>query len=93
MGWAKNDEEYLSIFLAMANQRENFVMGMNMPDEVYDYKVPIFIRQDKSDNLVTNLRNADDKHPCQYAWVDGNGEYILVSSMDGTVTLLRINQL
>ncbi len=74
MGWAKNDEEYLSIFLAMANQRENFVMGMNMPDEVYDYKVPIFIRQDKSDNLVTNLRDADDKHPYQYAWVDGNGE-------------------
>ena len=27
------------------------------------------------------------------AWADGDGEYILVSSMDGTVTLLRINQL
>ena len=34
--WANNDEEYLSIFLAMANQRQNFVLGMNMPDEVYD---------------------------------------------------------
>ena len=36
------DEQYLSIFLAMANQRNNFVIGMNMPDEVYDNH----IRQD-----------------------------------------------
>ena len=57
--WASNDEEYLSIFLAMSNQRQNFVIGMNMPDEVYDHAIPIFIRQEKSDNMVTNLRKAD----------------------------------
>lgn len=71
--WAKDNTQSLSIFLAMADQRENFVMGMNMPDEVYEHEVPIFIRQDKSDNLVTNLRNADNKL-LQYAWVDDNGE-------------------
>ena len=49
----------LSIFLAMADQRRNFAIGMNMPDEVYDNAVPLFIRQDRSDNFVTNLRNAD----------------------------------
>lgn len=60
--WAKaKDEQFLSIFLAMENQRSNFVMGMNMPDEVYDNRIPIFIRQDRSDNFVTNLRKADDK--------------------------------
>lgn len=61
--WAKehNDEQYLSIFLALCNQRENFVMGMNMPDAVYDNEVPVFIRQNRSDNFVTNLRNADMK--------------------------------
>lgn len=59
--WAKDKErQYLSIFLAMANQRSNFVMGMNMPDEVYDNAIPVFIRQDRSDNFVTNLRNADN---------------------------------
>lgn len=59
--WAKDkDGQYLSIFLAMANQRSNFVMGMNMPDEVYDNAIPVFIRQDRSDNFVTNLRNADN---------------------------------
>ena len=62
--WAsehKNDKQCLSIFLALADQRENFVMGMNMPDEVYDNEVPVFIRQNRSDNFVTNLRNVDTK--------------------------------
>lgn len=62
--WAsehKDDKQSLSIFLALADQRENFVMGMNMPDEVYDNAVPVFIRQNRSDNFVTNLRNEDTK--------------------------------
>lgn len=61
-GWANDGaHQYLSIFLAMENQRSNFVMGMNMPDEVYDNRIPIFIRQDRSDNFVTNLREADTR--------------------------------
>ena len=63
--WAeehKKEKQCLSIFLALADQRQNFVMGMNMPDEVYAYEVPVFIRQNRSDNFVTNLRNADQKN-------------------------------
>ena len=62
-GWAQEHDEkqFLSIFLALSDQRQNFVMGMNMPDKVYDKEVPIFIRQDRSDNFVTNLRKADIK--------------------------------
>lgn len=62
--WAeehKEEKQCLSIFLALADQRQNFVMGMNMPDEVYANKVPVFIRQNRSDNFVTNLRNADKR--------------------------------
>ena len=62
--WAnehRDDRQWLSIFLALADQRQNFVMGMNMPDEVYDNEVPVFIRQDRSDIFVTNLRNADQR--------------------------------
>ena len=57
--WANehNEKQYLSIFLALSDQRQNFVMGMNMPDAVYDKGVPVFIRQDRSDNYITNLRN------------------------------------
>lgn len=60
--WADehNQEQYLSIFLAMANQRQNFVMGMNMPESVYTAEVPLFIRQDRSDNFVSNLRSVDE---------------------------------
>lgn len=60
--WAQehNEQHYLSIFLATTNQRHNFVLGMNMPDAVYDQEVPIFIRQDYSDNFVSNLREADE---------------------------------
>ena len=76
--WAEehNEKQYLSIFLAMSNQRQNFVMGMNMPDEVYDHDVPVFIRQDRSDNFVSNLRNADkkkDEDKLDYARVKKDG--------------------
>lgn len=61
--WAVDEEgQYLSIFLAFAEQRYNFMMAMNMPDEVYDKAIPVFIRQDRADNFVTNLRKADDKN-------------------------------
>lgn len=69
--WAKSNNQYLSIFLAMGNQHNNFVMGMNMPDEVYDNAIPVFIRQDRSDNFVTNLRKADDHEFKYYHIKDG----------------------
>ena len=60
--WANDKEHrYLSIFLALADQRSNFAFGMNMPDEVYDNEIPVFIRQDRSDNFVSNLRTTDEK--------------------------------
>jgi len=78
--WAeehKKDKQCLSIFLALADQRQNFVLGMNMPDEVYSYEVPVFIRQNRSDNFVTNLRNADTKkedNKLTYTVVNKDGE-------------------
>lgn len=69
--WAEeSDRQYLSIFLAQADQRLNFVMGMNMPDSVYDKKVNVFIRQDRSDNFVTNLRTSDAKKEFDYSKVE-----------------------
>lgn len=78
--WANEhkDKQYLSIFLALEDQRQNFVMGMNMPDEVYDKEVNVFIRQDRSDNFVTNLRNEDLKKAEDtfvYSVVNEKGEF------------------
>lgn len=73
--WAKaKDEQYLSIFLAMVNQRSNFVLGMNMPDEVYENEIPVFICQSLSDNFVTNLRRTDDKNLKYYTINNLEGE-------------------
>lgn len=71
--WAKDKDQYLSVFLAMADQRKNFMMGMNMPDEIYDNEIPVFIRQDRSDNFVTNLREtAANAKPQKYCHVVKN---------------------
>ena len=77
--WAKDHEkkQYLSIFLAQNDQDLNFAFGMNMPDAVYHNEVPIFIRQDRSDNFVSNLRKADEavKYIAKkntYFWVEGD---------------------
>lgn len=71
--WAQDTEgQYLSIFLALKDQRSNFVMGMNMPDAVYENEIPVFIRQDRSDNFVTNLRTADNKE-FVYSTTEDNG--------------------
>ena len=59
--WATDQGQILSIFLSMADQRKNFMMGVNMPDEVYSHEVPVFIRQDRADSFVTSLREAQFK--------------------------------
>ena len=75
--WAdehKKRKQHLSIFLALSDQHQNFLMSMNMPDDVYDNSVNLFIRQDRSDNFVTNLRIADQTqnlHP--YSWIEKDG--------------------
>ena len=61
--WAKDGQQYLSVFLAMANQRDNFAIAMNMPDAIYNNEIPIFVRQDSSDKFITRLREADVKAP------------------------------
>ena len=65
--WINRRDSYLSIFLTMADQKKNFMMSMNMPEEVYDYEIPVFLRQNQSDNFVTNLRNTDAR-PFQYSY-------------------------
>lgn len=70
--YATDPKQSLSIFLAMRNPKDNFQIGMNMPDIIYYSDTPIFIRQDRSDNFVTNLRQQDEKFSSAYnTVVDG----------------------
>ena len=61
--WAKDKKQSLSVFIAMSNQRDNFALAMNMPDAVYNNNIPVFVRQDSSDNFITLLQEADSKAP------------------------------
>lgn len=74
--WACDENQCLSVFLALSVQKDNFVMAMNMPDELYDREIPIFIRQDRADNFVTNLRNADSKEQTYSYLENGDVEHI-----------------
>lgn len=73
--WATDNNQCLSVFLTMSDQNMNFAIGMNMPDEIYENEIPIFIRQDRSDNFVTNLRLADDKIKFKY-FVDNENKIV-----------------
>ena len=65
-------EEKPCVILAMSNQRDNFAIGMNMPDIIYEKGVPVFIRQDRSSTFVTNLRDAcAGKETLKYKVDDG----------------------
>lgn len=64
----------LSIFLAMRNPKDNFEIGMNLPDTIYFRSIPIYIRQDRSDNFVTNLRYQDQKFCKEYCYIDAFGK-------------------
>ena len=76
--WALDKQgQYLSIFLAMADQRSNFVMAMNMPDEIYNQEIPLFVRQDRSSNFVTNLRTADEAKTHTYYRFDEQSQTIV----------------
>ena len=76
--WATDPCRLLSVFLTMADQRLNFAIGMNMPDEVYDARVPIFIRQDRSDCFVNNLRQANADKSLPYSQVLPDGRLVTV---------------
>lgn len=73
--WATDNNQCLSVFLTMSDQNMNFAIGMNMPDEIYENQIPVFIRQDRSGNFVTNLRLADDKIKVKY-FVDNENKLV-----------------
>ena len=81
--WTNDPQRCLSIFLAMDDQRSNFATGMNMPDEIYDNNIPIFIRQDRSDNFVTNLRTADAGKEFPYTTCDPATGALKVETRNG----------
>ena len=53
--WASDEHQLLSLVFAMRDSRHNMAIAMNLPDEVYEAKVPVFVRQNTSSKFLTQL--------------------------------------
>lgn len=45
--WANDEHRQLSIALSHGDDEENLIHGLSLPDEVYDSKVPVFVRMSR----------------------------------------------
>ena len=59
--WCADKRQQLSIFLTMANQRKNFAISMNLPDVIYEASVPVFVRQDRASDFISQLNQVYEK--------------------------------
>jgi len=59
--WASDDKQLLSLIFAMRDSRHNMAIAMNLPDEVYESHIPVFIRQNTSSKFLTQLHTKSMK--------------------------------
>ena len=53
--WATDENQLLSLIFAMRDSRHNMAIAMNLPDEVYEKAIPVFIRQNTSSKFLSIL--------------------------------------
>ena len=53
--WASDETQLLSLVFAMRDSRHNMAIAMNLPDEVYERNVPVFVRQNSSSKFLAKL--------------------------------------
>ena len=59
--WVSDETQLVSLIFAMRDARHNMAIAMNLPDNVYEKNVPIFIRQNSSSKFLAKLRKKSDK--------------------------------
>jgi hypothetical protein len=58
--WASDETQLLSLIFAMRDSRHNMAIAMNLPDEVYEKNVPVFVRQNTSSKFLTKLHEKSE---------------------------------
>jgi len=53
--WASDETQLLTLVFAMRDSRHNMAIAMNLPDEVYERNVPVFVRQNSSSKFLAKL--------------------------------------
>lgn len=59
--WATDERQLLSLVFAMKDSRHNMGIAMNLPDEVYERNIPVFVRQNTSSKFLTQLHAKSEK--------------------------------
>ena len=58
--WASDETQLLSLIFAMRDSRHNMAIAMNLPDEVYERNVPVFVRQNTSSKFLAKLHEKSE---------------------------------
>lgn len=58
--WSSNPNEYLSLVFAMKDPRLNLAGAMNLPDEVYERNIPVFVRQNSSSKFLSLIHSKSE---------------------------------
>ena len=58
--WASDETQLLSLIFAMRDSRHNMAIAMNLPDEVYEKNVPVFVRQNTSSKFLAKLHEKSE---------------------------------
>lgn len=69
--WALDDNQLLSLVFAMRDSRHNMAIAMNLPDEIYERNIPVFVRQDKSSKFLS-LLHAKSETPKKKILIENN---------------------
>ena len=57
-GIAKDDNSQTSVFVCLKEPSHNMVVGLSLPNEIYDKSIPVFIRLKSSEALLTMLNQS-----------------------------------
>ena len=55
---ANDDNSQISIFVCLKEPSHNMVVGLSLPNEIYDKSIPVFIRLKSSEALLTMLNQS-----------------------------------
>ena len=56
LNWTLDESRILSLFFSLSDSRQNLAISMNLPDEVYDKEIPLFVRQNTTSKFLSTLR-------------------------------------
>ncbi len=59
--WASDETQLLTLIFAMRDSRHNMAIAMNLPDEVYERSIPVFVRQNTSSKFLAKLHEKSEK--------------------------------